>query len=78
MWALRNNASLSHSYFVRLGVWHGLELRIDTRKICVQIPERRRYWSLGSNLVNIGDLEHLSDTSEEEVCILEETLKYTR
>ena len=26
---------------------------------------------------NIGDLEHLSDTSEEDVCILEETLKYT-
>ena len=28
-------------------------------------------------LVNIGDLEHLFDTSEEEVCILEETSKYT-
>ena len=45
---------------------------LDTRK-----TTRLEYGLKLTVLVNIGDLEHLSDTSEEEVCILEETLKYT-
>ena len=49
------------------------DMCLDTRK-----TTRLEYRFKLTVLVNIGDLEHLFDTAEEEVCILEETFKCTR